>query len=136
MKGSMKKMPGFALLLALVLELVPVQALKAEDHLLTRRDLEETVSAASSARQNNQAKVQKFLSTEPVRKALSSAGLKSARIERAIPQLSDEELAKLALQSERIQNDLTAGALTNQQLTYIVIALATATLILIIVAAR
>ena len=135
MKGSMKKMPGFALLLALVLELVPVQALKAEDHLLTRRDLEEAVSAASSARQNNQAKVQKFLSTEPVRKAFSSAGLKSARIERAIPQLSDEELAKLALQSERIQNDLTAGALTNQQLTYIVIALATATLILIIVAA-
>ena len=63
-------------------------------------------------------------------------GMKSSKIEKAFPQLSDEELARLALQTDKIQNDLAAGALTNQQLTYMTIALATAVIILIIVAAK
>ena len=62
--------------------------------------------------------------------------MKSSKIEKAFPQLSDEELARLALQTDKIQNDLAAGALTNQQLTYMTIALATAVIILIIVAAK
>jgi hypothetical protein len=49
--------------------------------------------------------------------------------------LSPEELARLATKTNQIQTDFAAGALTNQQLTYIVIALGTAVLVLLIVAA-
>ena len=49
--------------------------------------------------------------------------------------LGDDDLARLAAQTDRVRADLEAGALTNQQLTYIVIALATAVIILVIVVA-
>jgi hypothetical protein len=49
--------------------------------------------------------------------------------------MSPEELARLAEKTNQIQNDFAAGSLTNQQLTYIVIALGTAVLVLLIVAA-
>jgi hypothetical protein len=114
----------------------PVQTLKGEDHLVNSGDLHAAVSAASRIRQDNLAKIQKFFSAERVQKALASTGMKSSKIEKAILQLSNEELARLAWQTDKIQNDLAAGALTNEQLTYIIIALATAVIILIIVAAR
>ena len=115
---------------------LPVQLLRGEDHLVSPGDLQAAIFTASRARQDNLAKIQKFFSAERVQKALASTGMRSSKIEKAIPQLSDEELARLASQTAKIQNDLVAGALTNEQLTYIIIALATAVIILIIVAAR
>ena len=44
-----------------------------------------------------------------------------------------QELAKLAQQTRHVQNDFAAGVLTNQQITYILIALATAVIVLIAV---
>ena len=52
----------------------------------------------------------------------------------ALPLLGDEELAQLASRAERAQADFAAGALSNQEITYILIALATAVIILVIVA--
>jgi hypothetical protein len=50
--------------------------------------------------------------------------------------LNDKELARLAAQAEKVQADVAAGALDNhQQISYIIIALATAVLILVIVVA-
>ena len=54
---------------------------------------------------------------------------------KAIATLSPDELARLSARTTEIQNDFAAGALTNEQLTYIVIALATAVIVLIIVKA-
>ena len=45
----------------------------------------------------------------------------------------DEELARLAARTDKVQRDMAAGALTNQQITYILIALGTAVLVLILV---
>jgi len=45
--------------------------------------------------------------------------------------LDDEELAQLAARAEEPGAEVVGGALTNQQLTYIVIALATAVIVLI-----
>jgi hypothetical protein len=52
-------------------------------------------------------------------------------VEKAVGFLSDEEVARLASQIQRLDRDITAGALSNQHLTYIVIALATAIIVLI-----
>ena len=54
---------------------------------------------------------------------------------KGIPRLSDEEPARLARHTDKIQNDLAVGAITGEQLTYIIIALVTAVAILISVAA-
>jgi hypothetical protein len=61
----------------------------------------------------------------------SKADLK--KVENALPHLNDEELARLAAQTEKVQADLAGGALDNQQITYIVIALAAAVVVLILV---
>jgi hypothetical protein len=67
---------------------------------------------------------------------LSSTGIEYRKVERALAQLEDEELARLAARADKVRRDFEAGSLTNQQITYIIIALATAVLILVIVAAR
>ena len=46
--------------------------------------------------------------------------------------LDDEEVAELAKRAEDPGREVAGGALTNQQLTYIVIALATAVIILLV----
>jgi hypothetical protein len=68
-------------------------------------------------------------------KAIKRAGFDRNTVVRAVATLSDDELSRLSARAERAQQDLAAGALSNQELTYIVIALATAVIILVIVAA-
>ena len=58
-----------------------------------------------------------------------------SKVEKAIPLLSDEELSQLASQCRQVGNDISAGSLSNQEITYILIALATAVIILVIVVA-
>jgi hypothetical protein len=107
----------------------------AEDHVVKTSDLHQEILKASESRQSNLAKIQGFFSSESTQKALKNYKLDISKIKSAIPQLSDEELARLAAQTDKIQKDVAGGALTNQQITYIIIALATAVVILIIVAA-
>ena len=64
------------------------------------------------------------------------AKLDRAKVVNALNLLSDEEVARLAARSTKIQKDVAAGVLSNQEITYILIALATAVLILVIVEAR
>ena len=58
-----------------------------------------------------------------------------SKVEKAIPLLNDEELSRLASQCRQVESDISAGALSNQEITYILIALATAVIILVIVVA-
>jgi hypothetical protein len=91
---------------------------------------------AAQARLNRIETLEKFLSSETARKALREAALDPQKVKGAVALLGDEELARLSAQAEKIQTDFAAGALSNQEITYIIIALSTAVLILIIVAAR
>ena len=69
--------------------------------------------------------------TPQVRQALKASNLDMRKVETAVSFLSDEELAKLAAQSREMQRDLAAGALNNQQITYILIALVTAVIVIL-----
>lgn len=122
--------------LMLVAVLPLPQDVFAQEHVVSSKDLHRDLVAAAQARQGNQAQVLKFFSSEQATKALKSANLPYQKVQRAVSQLSDAELARLAATTEKVQNDFAAGNLTNQQITYIIIALATAVIILIIVAAR
>ena len=118
-----------------VLPALPQTAPK-EDHIVTGAEVHQAVRAAAVTRASNLAKVEKLLSTEAARNAFATMKIDPAKVSRAVALLSDEEVASLATRSEKLQNDVAAGALSNQQITYILIALATAVIILVLVAAR
>ena len=123
-------------LVILVVTLPLPQNALAQEHVVSAADLHRDILAAAQAREGNQDKVLKFFSSDQAKKALQSANLPYERVQKAVSQLSDEELARLAARTENVRKDFAAGNLTNQQITYIIIALATAVIILIIVVAR
>ncbi len=103
----------------------------AQDHVVPPAELQQAAAAKARSRQENIAQVQSFVSSKPVQKAMKTAHLDPVQVRKAVPTLSDQELARLAAQSAKAQKDFAAGALTNEQLTYIAIALAAAVIVLI-----
>ncbi len=110
--------------------------LAAEDHVVPAAELHQQLLSGAQARKTNLAKSQSFFSLAPVQGALQAGKLDGGQVKKAVALLSDEELARLASYTDELQTDVQGGALSNQELTYIVIALGTAVLILVIVAAR
>jgi len=128
---------SLSLLLLFTLGVVPVLPQTAADHIVSVSDLHQSIRAAAQARQSNLAKLEKFLSTESARKVLMAVKLDSAQVTQAISALSDEELFRLATQSERIQNDVVAGEGGKQRLLkYVILGAATTILIWVIVTHR
>jgi hypothetical protein len=89
----------------------------------------------SAERRDRIAQMRRFFELPAARKALAAGGIEARRVDQAIATLGDEELARLSARASKAQADFAAGALTNEQLTYIVIALATAVVIIVIVVA-
>lgn len=111
------------------------QTVRADEHVVSPSDLQQQTINAAKARQEKIQSVRGFFNSEPARKALRSARIDSNKVQNAIAQLSDAELAQLAAKTNAAQKDFAAGALSNQDLTYIIIALATAVVIIILVKA-
>ena len=124
------------MLVLLSLGVLPLLSETRQDHIVPVPDLHQAVRSAAQSRQDNLAKLDKFFGSEPARKALDTVKLDPVKVSRALTLLSDEELANLAARSDKLERDVAAGSLSNQQITYILIALATAVIILVIVAAR
>jgi len=104
----------------------------SSSHVVTLAELEERSVAASEGRQRDLQELDRLFSSEPVTKALQATKLDGEHVRRAVALLDNDELARLAERSRQVRSDFAAGSLTNQQLTYIVIALATAVIILVI----
>lgn len=107
------------------------QPLQATEHLVSAADLHRQVRSAQLRRQAGLQQISGFFRSESSRTVLEASKLDADQIEKAVGVLSDEEVARLASQIQRIEHDVAAGALTNEQLTYIVIALAAAVIVLI-----
>lgn len=129
----MKYVFRIILVFVLSLGLVAPQPLFAQADSVTAAELRDAVRKAAGDRQKNLQQVRSFFADPKVRKALQEGRIDAGRLEKAVSALDAGELAKLASRTEQIQRDFAAGALTNQELTYIVIALGVAVLILIVV---
>jgi hypothetical protein len=130
----LRQLPIMFVLLSL--GVLPLLSETRQDHIVAAPDLHQAVRSAAQAREDNLAKLDKFFASGPARKALETVKLDPVKVSQALTLLSDAELASLAARSAKIQSDVAAGALTNTQITYILIALATAVIILVIVAAK
>jgi pyruvate/2-oxoglutarate dehydrogenase complex dihydrolipoamide acyltransferase (E2) component len=124
----------FVSLLALVLVIPQDVFAQNQDHVVSSADLQRDVSAASAARQQNLAQVENFLASPEARQALKSAHIDYAQVNDAVPQLSDQDLARLSKMAANAQKDFAAGDISNRDLLWILVAVAA--LILIIVAVR
>jgi hypothetical protein len=106
-----------------------------EEHVVSPSELRQSLRTAIEGRKANLSKIETLLQREPVRQALQTVRIDGDQVIRSAAQLSDEELARLAARAAQADRDIAAGALSNQELTYIVIALATAVIILVILKA-
>ena len=134
---SLKLRKRLAILLAIAFTSLaaPSQRFFADDHAVSAADLHQVLVDSAKTRQTNVETVQKFFSSEVVKNALSKQIVTASKVEKAIPLLNDEELGRLASQCRQVESDISAGSLSNQEITYILIALATAVIILVIVVA-
>jgi hypothetical protein len=123
----------FRVVAMVVCSLVMCQMVDAQALIVTHDELNQALLKSDNARKENLAQVRTFFSSDVARKAFKAAHLNPDRVEKAVSTLNSEELAQLAIQTRQVQSDFAAGALTNQQITYILIALGTAVIVLILV---
>ena len=135
MFAFLAKTAKFAVVFTLVATFLVPQDVLAQNHVVNSKELQQQAVAASQERQAKVDRVQKFFSTEMAQKALKSAKIDQQQVKTAVSQLSDEELENIAAKTDKAQQDFAAGSLTNQQITYILIALATAVIVILIVKA-
>jgi len=108
--------------------------LVAQGHVVSPAELQKQVTAASQVRQHNIETVQQFLSTPTAQKAIKSARMDPQQVKTAVAALDDQELARLAARAGKAQADFAAGAMSERDLIWIILAIAV--LVLIIVAVR
>jgi len=96
---------------------------RAQDrpHVISLSDLSKDAARSSQTRQANEEAVRALLSSDQDQKALQSAKLGYQKVDKAIGQLSDEDLAKLAERSRQAQADFAAGRISDRDLLWIIV---------------
>ncbi len=125
-----------SILLAVCLVTVgsPRLGAQQQDHAVSSDQLRIDVQKSAAARQANEAAVREMFASEAGKKALNSAGIDYQRVDQAISQVNDEDLARMADRSHEVQKDFAAGRMSDRDL--IIILLVAVALILIIIAVR
>jgi len=126
---------AMVLMIAFAWLAAPARHLLADEHAVSAADLHQVLVDSAKTRQTNVETVQKFFKSEVVQKTLGHQLVNAAKVEKAVPLLNDEELNRLASQCRQVESDISAGELNSQEMTYILIALATAVIILVLVVA-
>jgi hypothetical protein len=112
---------------------LPVRA-QQKDHAVSSDQLRVDVQKSAATRQANEAAVREMFASETGKKALNSAGIDYQKVDQAISQVNDEDLARMADRSREVQKDFAAGRMSDRDL--IIILLVAVALILIIIAVR
>jgi hypothetical protein len=111
----------------------PVRA-QQQDHAVSSDQLRVDVQKSAATRQANEAAVREMFASEDGKKTLNSAGIDYQKVDQAISQVNDEDLARMADRSRAVQKDFAAGRMSDRDL--IIILLVAVALILIIIAVR
>ena len=124
-------MLGVALCVGAAVSTGTAQAQDKQQHVVERDELDKQTARPAETREANEDAVRHLLSSHVGRQALQSAHVDYQRVDKAIGQLSDEDLAKLADRSRRAENDFAAGLISAKTLAYII--LATVVIVVIVV---
>ena len=101
-----------AIALALGFAIAPGRTMgQDKQHVVSLEELNKDAARPAQTRQANEAVVRELLSSETGQEALKSAKVDYERVDKAIGQLSDEDLAKVAERSRQAESDFAAGGL-------------------------
>lgn len=92
-----------------------------KQHVVSLDELKKDATRPAEARQADESAVRNLLSSESGQKALKSANLDLQKVDAAVSQLGDEDLAKLAERSRQAQKDFAAGRLSDRDLLWIIL---------------
>ncbi len=99
---------------------VPARA-QDKQHVVSLSDLNKDAARPVQTRQANEAAVRTLLSSDQGQRALKSAKLDYEKVDKAVGQLSDEDLARLAERSRQAQADFAAGRISDRDLLWIIL---------------
>jgi hypothetical protein len=87
-----------------------VALLSAQDkHVVAVQDLSRDVARPAETRQANETTLRQLFTSEQAQQALKSANIDYSKVDKAVGQLGDEDLAKLAARSRQVQDNFAAG---------------------------
>lgn len=111
---------GIALTLGLAAAPTRVSA-QDKDHVVSLDELKSDAAKPAQTREVNESDVRHLLQTEAGQQALRQAKVDYAKVDTAISQLSDEDLATVAEKSRQADHDFAAGGLTQTLIIVIVL---------------
>jgi len=103
-----------------VLATIPARA-QENQHVVSLSDLSKDAARPAQTRQSNEAAVRTLLSSEQAQKAMKSANLDYQKVDKALGQLPDEDLARLAERSRKAQSDFAAGRISDRDMLWIIL---------------
>ena len=115
---------------ALAVILLPCFALTAarvqaqDKHVVTSQELSKDAARPAEMRGADEAALRQLFSSEQAQQALKSANIDYSKVDKAVGQLSDEDLAKLAARSRQVHDNFAAGragSLSDRDLLIIII---------------
>jgi hypothetical protein len=96
-------------------------AAQDQHHVVSLDELNQAAAQPAQGRQANEAAVRDLLSTDAGHRALETAKVDYQRVDQAIGQLSDEDLAKVAERSRQAESDFAAGGFKSTLIIAIVL---------------
>jgi hypothetical protein len=99
---------------------IPARA-QDKQHVVSLSDLNKDAARPAQTRHANEEAVRTLLSSDQAQKALNSAHLDYQKVDKAVGQLNDEDLAKLAERSRQAQSDFAAGRISDRDLLWIIV---------------
>jgi preprotein translocase subunit SecF len=127
----------FVCILAFGAVLGPARIQAQDNHVVSLDELNRDAARPAQTRQANEATLRQIFSSEQAQKALKEAHIDYAKVDKAVGQVSDEDLAKLAARARQVQTDFAAGkagSLSDRDL--LVILIIALLVILLVVALR
>jgi len=94
--------------------------------------MQDQLTHSTADRQKNIDTIKTFLSSPIADKAIRDAHYDPEEVRRAIPTLSDQELADLAARSNQVQQQFVAGRLTGTELALIAVAFVVIIVVIIV----
>ena len=112
--------PFLAIALLFGLAAIPAGA-QDKQHVVSLSDLNKDAARPSQTRQANEEAVRTLLSSGQAQKALKSGNLDYQEVDKAVGQLSDEDLSRLAERSRQAQSDFAAGRISDRDMLWIIL---------------
>ena len=115
---------ALAIVLLPCFAVIPARVQAQDKHVVTSQELSKDAARPSEMRGANEAALRQLFSSEQAQQALKSVNIDYSKVDKAVGQLNDDDLAKLAARSRQLQNNFaggSAGGLSDRDLLIILI---------------